>query len=132
MFDRRWQVINSREMSLRVVGSGLHADELLELTRNLREELLSLRVDDVVPEIENAAPPGAKAIESVALGALVVSVAPTLAGAVVGVVASWIKRQTLDVEVVIDGQHLRGSVTPEQRKEIVAAYLRRTDRAGPS
>jgi hypothetical protein len=120
-------------MSLRVVGSGLYADELLELTRNLRGELLSLRVDDVEPEIENAAPPGAKAIESVALGALVVSVAPTLAGAVVGVVASWIKRQTLDVEVVIDGQHLRGSVTPEQREEIVAAYLRRTtDRAGPS
>jgi hypothetical protein len=125
-------MVDSTKILLQVSGSQLNADELAELTRNLRAALLSTEVDDVVPQSHGPAPLGAKAIETFALGALVVSMAPTLAGVVVDVVASWLKRQRVDVEVLIDGQQLRGSFTPEQREAIVAAFLlRATDRAGP-
>jgi hypothetical protein len=62
---------------------------------------------------------------------VVVSMATTSASAV-GVLSSSLTRHTAEVEVVIDGQQLRGSVCAERREAIVAAHLRRTiDQAGP-
>jgi hypothetical protein len=118
-------------MRLQLTGSALYDDELAELTRSLRQQVLSINVDDVVPEAAAPAPAGAKAVESAALGALIVSMAPSVTAAVVDVVCSWLKRQTADVEVLIDGQQLRGSLSAAQRDAIVAAYLLRvTGRAG--
>jgi hypothetical protein len=110
---------------VRVGGADLGAEQLAEMARNLRNELLVLSVDDVLPISAGPAPDGAKAIEAIALGALIVSMSPKLVGAVVDVVASWLGRQPTDVEVEIDGQRFRGTVTRQQREELVVAYLRR-------
>lgn len=112
---------------LRVVVSSdvLDADARAELARNLQGELLKIDVEDVRPEVSGPPPAGAKSGEAIAIGALIVSLAPSLAPTVVDIVASWLKRQPSDIEVEVDGNRLAGQVTPQQRDAIVAAYLSR-------
>jgi hypothetical protein len=63
----------------------------------LRAELLRLEVDDVRTVSAGSAPAVAKAGELIEVGALVVSLVPVLATAVVEVVASWLRRQPSDI-----------------------------------
>jgi hypothetical protein len=113
------------DLRLRVASAELASSEVAELTRNLRAELLRLEVDDVRTVSAGSAPAGAKAGELIEVGALVVSLVPVLATAVVEVVASWLRRQPSDIEVDIDGYRLKGQVTREQRDTLVAAFLAR-------
>ena len=69
--------------------------------------------------------PGSKSGEVLAVGALIVTLAPTVIEGVVAVLTSWLSRQPDDVELEIDGQRFRGRVTKSQRDELVAAYVRR-------
>lgn len=112
---------------LRIVVSSdaLDADARAELARNLRGELLNVDVEDVRPDASGPPPAGAKSGEVIAVGALIVSLAPSLVPTVVDIVASWLKRQPSDIEVEVDGQRLTGRVTSQQRDAIVAAYLSR-------
>jgi hypothetical protein len=122
------------ELVLRILGTtegsngeqGPDDTELAAMTRNLRAGLLTLDVDDVRPAPGGPAPAGAKAAETVLTGALLVALAPPLIGGVIDVVASWLKRQVIDVEVDIGGHRLKGTVTGQQRDALVAAFLDRT------
>jgi hypothetical protein len=58
-----------------VVGPDAEPDEVAEATAQLRRELLNLDVESVEQLRVGAPPPGAKAVELAALGALVVTVA---------------------------------------------------------
>jgi hypothetical protein len=98
------------------------------MANNLREALLDADVDDVRQGTAGSAPTGAKSGEVLAVGALVVTLAPTVVGSLMAMVSSWLSRQPSDVEVEIDGQRFRGAVTRSQREDLVAAYLRRLDR----
>jgi hypothetical protein len=124
-------MVGPADILVRIDGPDLTDAELAELSRLLGDELLALPVDDVRPAAEGPPPPGAKAVEAVALGALIVSAVPQLIGGLVDVVVSWLKRQPMEVSVEIDGQRFSGTVTRAQRDALVERFLERTA-AGPS
>ncbi|HWH01743.1 MAG TPA: hypothetical protein VNV66_21065 [Pilimelia sp.] len=73
------------------------------------------------------APPGAKAAEVIAVGALVVVVAPVVVQGLMVIIDSRLSRQPDDVEVEIDGNRLRVRVTKAQRDGLVETLLRRAN-----
>jgi hypothetical protein len=113
---------------IRVLYPDADAEGLHDLSDNLREAVLDSDVDDVRPATAGQAPAGAKSGEALAIGALVVTLAPTVVEGLMAVVSSWLSRQPNEVEVEVDGHRFRGQVTRSQRDELVAAYLRRLDR----
>lgn len=80
-------------MDLRIdvdAGRGADAEEPGRATVWLQEQLRELDVDDVSPVREGPPPPGAKAVDAVAVGALLVKVATSTGlASVVATVRSW-------------------------------------------
>jgi hypothetical protein len=103
-----------------VVGLDDDAEEVAEATLQLRRELLDLEVEAVELPRASEAPPGTKAVELAALGALVVTVANShLLGAVVTAVRSWLAgQQQRSIELQLDGDVLKltGLSSKEQRR----------------
>lgn len=114
-------------VDLCVVCPGLDAEGLAETAGSLRDAVLAVDVDAVRPGAAGPVPAGVKSGEMLAVGALVVTLAPAVVEALMAVVSSWLSRQPRDVEVEIDGQRFHGSVSRSQRDQLVAAYLRRLD-----
>jgi hypothetical protein len=108
---------------VQVGGDDVDEVDAADLSRALREELLSLDVESVRPVAAGDVPPGAKSGGAIEVGAMLLSLAPAIVGRAVDVVLSWLRRQPIDVEVEIGGYKLRGTVTRQQRDAIVAAFL---------
>src|SRR6266704_2091630 len=73
------------------IGPDADAEEVAEATAQLRRELLDLDVDAVGLPPAGEPPPGTRAVELAALGALVVTVAQSqLLASVVAAVRSWL------------------------------------------
>ncbi|MFC4068558.1 hypothetical protein [Actinoplanes subglobosus] len=115
-------------IDVRIVCSDTDDEDIHELAQNLREALLDTDVDDVRQGTSGPAPAGAKSGEVLAVGALLVTLAPPVVENLMVVIASWLSRQPNDVELEIDGQRFRGQVTRPQRDQLVSAYLRRLER----
>jgi len=118
------------KINVRVVLPGADAESLQDLALDLRRAILDTDTDtdDVRPATADATPAGAKSDAALTVGALVVTLAPTVMEGLMTVMSSWLSRQPRDVEIEVDGQRLRVPVTRQQRDELVAAYLRRLDR----
>lgn len=114
-------------LDVRVIAADLDAGRLAGCARTLRSAILATDVDNALPATAGEVPAGAKAGEALAVGALVVTLAPTVLEALMTVLASWLSRQPNDIELEIDGQRFKGHVTKAQRDELVAAYLRRVN-----
>jgi hypothetical protein len=114
-------------ISLLVACSGLDADGVADLTAGLRREILDVYVDNAELAAAGKAPEGAKSGALVAVGALVVTLAPTVVARMMDVISSWLSRQPGDVEIEIDGNRFQGRVSKAQRDDLVAAYLRQVD-----
>jgi hypothetical protein len=117
--------MNQVQISLLVACSGLDADGVADLTAELRREVLDTDVDSVELVAAGEAPEGAKSSTLVAVGALAVTLAPTVMESLMGVIASWLSRQSADVNVKIDGNRFQGRVSKAQLDELVEAYLGR-------
>jgi hypothetical protein len=115
-------------LGIRVLCDDSDADEIHTLAHRLRAELHDTEVGDVRQGTAGPAPAGAKSGEALAVGALVVTLAPTALEGLMTVVSSWLGRQPSEVSIEVDGQRFKGPVTRAQRDELVAAYLRRLDR----
>jgi hypothetical protein len=115
-------------VSVRVRCPGADPEQIEAMARGLRAEVLDTDVHDARLAVDGSASARAKSGELLAVGALVVTLAPTVAESLMTVVASWLSRQPDDVEIEVDGHRFRGRVTRTQRDELVAAYLRRIDR----
>jgi hypothetical protein len=115
-------------IGVRVFSPDADVEDVHELAHNLRDALLDADVNDVRQGMAGAVPAGAKSGEAFAVGALVVTLAPTVVESLMTVISSWLSRQSSDIEVEVDGHRLQGQVTRSQRDELVAAYLRRLDR----
>ena len=76
-------------------GPDSDAEELAELTGRLRSELLEIDVDAVEPATEGEAPTGAKAVELLASGGLVIRFAmrTEVLRSVVDATGAWLSRQ---------------------------------------
>jgi hypothetical protein len=112
-----------------VDAEGAEADELAELTGQLRRTLLELDVDTVEPVPAGQAPPDAKAVEALALGGLLVSLANAsgLLGSVVEAIQSWlVGRGPRRVRLELDGDVLEVSgVSSRRQDELVKVWLDR-------
>jgi hypothetical protein len=110
------------QLTLRVEDEEADPEELAELTAHLRSELLDLDVERVEPARVGEPPPGTRAVDLVALGTLIVTVAkPELLVAVVGAVRAWLAgSQQRSVKVTLGGDvlELTGLSSKEQRRVI--------------
>lgn len=103
-----------------VAGSDDDAEEIAEATLQLRRELLEL--DVVAVEVPSAGepPPGSRAIDVAALGALLVHLAdPDMLAGVVAAVRSWLSRsskRSIKMELGGDVLELKGVSSQEQRR----------------
>jgi hypothetical protein len=109
-------------------GPDEDAEQVAEATLGLRRELLELDVDAVDVPRTGEAPPGSRAAEVAALGALVVTVAQSgLLTPVVAAVQSWLARSPpRSVKLELDGDVLEVSgVSSRDQQRLVDEWLRR-------
>jgi hypothetical protein len=108
-------------------AADVDAQELAHLTHQLRRTLLELDVEDVRPIREDDIPPGAKAVDAAAAGALVVTLAPVAMQGVIGVVQAWLAgRPAAAIKVTIGRDSLElTNATAEQVEQLTSAFLSR-------
>jgi hypothetical protein len=119
--------VSEHRLSVRLVpGSDVDADELAELTRDLRTEILELDVVAADPVLQDGVPADAKGAAEV-LGLLSVILGTGLQLAeLVSMLRGWGDRTQRTVEVSIDGDTLKlGDATADQQERIVAQWLAR-------
>jgi hypothetical protein len=121
------------EVRLQLSEDGADAERLDALTGYLRAELLQLDVDDVTLVQAGEVPAGARAIDVVALGGLVVSLGRTAAGLkeVVAAVRRWLSRgdgvrRTVKIQIEGDVLELSEVSAAEQDRIVDLFVLRHT------
>ena len=120
-------------LTMRVeAGPGADAQELDDLTRRLREQLLEVDVRSVEPLRTGEAPPGTRGPEAIALGSLLVTLAPSseLLKTVVGVVQGWLAGQhARSVELQIAGDSLKvGGLSAAEQQRLIDMFVERHGR----
>jgi hypothetical protein len=114
-------------------GDDADPNELDELTRSLRREILELPVEDVVGGSADHLPAGAKGVDAATLGTLLVTMAGSggLLVAVVETVRSWLTNRITQQRVVLELGENRlelSSATPAERQELIRRFLDTTTR----
>jgi len=103
--------------------------EVDEVTSRLRNELLELDVDRVQRASAGEAPPGTRAVELVALGGLVVSLARNSdkIAAVVRTLQGWLVRDSArTIKLELDGDSIEVSgVSSADQERLIAAFIER-------
>jgi hypothetical protein len=115
-------------------GADSDAEELAELTRRLRGQLLELDVDAVQPATGGEAPAGSKGVELLAIGGLVIQFAmkSEVLKSVVDATTAWLGRQQgRSVKLTLDGDTLEvtGVSSDEQRRLVDLWVARHADDA---
>ena len=111
-------------------GPNADAEEVANATLQLRRELLDLDVGAVEVPREGEAPPGTRAVELAALGALVISIAkPEVLAAVVAAVRSWLSRSRhRSIKLALGGDVLElTGVSSDEQRRLTDEWLRRHD-----
>lgn len=108
-------------------GGDAEAEEVAAATQRLRTELLDLDVD-AVDLARTEPPPGSRAVDGVALGTLIVTLAQSqLLASVVDAVRTWLAGshdRSVRLELGGDTLELTGVSTDEQRR-LADEWLRR-------
>jgi hypothetical protein len=105
-------------------------EEVEELSRHLRAELLRLDVESITPTPGPPSPRGAKADDPVSWSALALTLAASggVLTTVIGALRDWLLRQStrVAIEVSIGGDSIKldGSSTQE-RQQLIDAFIRR-------
>jgi len=111
------------------VGPDADPEEVAEATLQLRRELLDLDVEAVELPRGGEPPPGTRAVELAALGALVVTVGQSpLLGPVVAAVRSWLAggQQQRSIKMELDGDTLELSgLSSKEQQRLVDEWLGR-------
>ncbi|MDQ6741808.1 MAG: hypothetical protein M3Z97_02715 [Candidatus Dormibacteraeota bacterium] len=103
------------------------AEELARLTGQLRSQLLELDVDRVDLVRGGQAPPGSKVADPITIGAIIITLAPTLIQAVIGLVQNWHKDHPVSsVKVTLGDDSLElSNASPEQVEQLAQAFIAR-------
>jgi hypothetical protein len=102
------------------------ADEIERMTLALRREFLDIdEVDSIAAATAGPAPPGARGLDVAALGALAVSVQPTVEvlAKVFGVLRSWLGHRETTLRVTVNGQSIELTPTKDQQAALVAQFI---------
>ncbi|MFF6803802.1 hypothetical protein [Streptomyces sp. NPDC012616] len=128
--------MENNTLRILLTEEGVDAEDVAELTGFLRAELLQLDVDDVTSVPGGEAPPGARAVDVAAIGALLVSLG-TSAGAltqVMNAVREWRGRfrgARPTLRLTLDDDVLEISdATPEQVSEAFDLFVSRHSTLG--
>lgn len=117
-------------LTLHVTDEQADPEELEELTGRLRRELLDLDVEAVDRVRAGTPPPGTRAVDVAAAGALVVTVAQSpVIVAIVAAVRTWLtgsSRRSVKIAIGGDVIELVGQSTAEQRRLIDEWLARRS------
>jgi len=110
-------------------GPDSTAEEIDELTRRLREELLLLDVRSAEPLVQGEPPTGTRGADVVALGGLLVTLATSgdTLKMVMGVVQSWLHAQparSVEMQIAGDTLKLSGASSAEQAR-LVDLFVQR-------
>src|SRR5262249_33766005 len=113
---------------VKVEEGGADSERLQELTDRLRAELLELDVEDVSGVPETEAPPGSRAVDLAAVGALLVSMTDSmqLLGRLVAAVRSWLARSSAErsVELTIGDKTLRvTNASSDQQDRLIEEFI---------
>jgi hypothetical protein len=117
------------EVDVAIAEEGADAEHLEELARALRVEILTLDVESVVPRSAGEAPPGTRAVDAAAVGALVVSVSPALGAMarLVTTVVDWLRRggteRTVRLKIGNDELELSG-VSSAIQQQLATDWIR--------
>lgn len=110
------------------VGPEADAEDIAEATLQLRRELLDLDVEAVEVPRAGEPPPGARAVDLAAIGALIVTIGQSqLLTAVVAAVQTWLyqsRQRSIKLELGGDVLELTGVPSAEQRR-LSDEWLRR-------
>jgi len=102
------------------VGSDADAEEVAEATLQLRRELLDLDVEAVELPRAGEPPPGTRAVELAALGALAITFSQSqMLSPVVAAIRSWLagsQQRSIKLELDGDALELTGLSSKEQRR----------------
>lgn len=120
---------NRQELAIALIDDDLDAEEVGELTQQLREELLESDVNSVELVTAGEAPSGTRAVEIVVLGGLLVKVVESVdaLSAVVGTIRHWLSRRgrgKVKLQLGDDVLEL-SSVSREDQERLVNAFLSR-------
>ena len=116
-----------------LVEAGGDERERDELTAKLRRELLRLDVDAVERLSAGDAPPGARAVDLVALGTLIVTISKGAAAIapLIAAIRSWLTTRgggTVKVQIGSDTIEVTGTDLSDEQKALVAMWTRGTKR----
>ena len=117
------------EVDVAIAEVGAEPEHLEELAAGLRDEILTLDVESVVPRSAGEAPPGTRAVDAAAIGALVVSVAPALdaLARLVTTVVDWLRRggtqRTVRLKIGDDELELSG-VSSAMQQQLAMDWIR--------
>jgi hypothetical protein len=111
-------------------GTDTDARELAELTGQLRRQLLELDVETVELARSTEVPEGAKPLDAMSRGVLVVTAGPGLLKAVVGLVGEWLAhRPVRSAKLTIDGDSIELSdATAAEQEQLLAVFVDRHSR----
>lgn len=108
-------------------GEDADKEELDQLTRQLRNEILEIDVDSVDSVKNREVPKGAKGVDAAVLGTVAVHLLPAVVPALIGLIKAWsmrgenrlvkIKTQIKDKAVELEYNPER--MTPDDVKELV-------------
>jgi hypothetical protein len=120
---------SERSLHLQLMANAdVDQDELSELTARLRSSLLETEVTDVSLGRAGSIPEGARAGEAIAVGALAVSLAPSVVRSVFHVVETWMQHRPLrSVKITLDGRTIElTNASSEQQSRLVEAFIQST------
>jgi hypothetical protein len=103
------------------------AEELARLTGQLRSQLLELDVERVDLVRGGQAPSGSKVADPITIGAIIITLAPTVIQAVIGLVQNWHKDHPVSsVKVTLGDDSLElSNASPEQLEQLAQAFIAR-------
>jgi hypothetical protein len=107
------------------------------LTRLLREDLLQVDVRDVTALRAGQAPSGARALDAVAIGGLLVTLGPSVKSlsSVIGAIRNWLSRgqamgRTIRMEIEGDVLELSAATRADQDRLVTLFVERHSGRGG--
>lgn len=116
-------------MRIALIDEELDAEEVDQLAQQLREELLQAEVDSVDFVTAGEAPAHTRAIDVIALGGLLVTVAESVGalGTVIEIVRNWLSRRGRgQVKLQIGDDVLElSSVSKRRQEQLINAFLAR-------
>lgn len=119
------------QLQVQVTTEDGDPDEIDQLTRQLLLELRDEDVESVELAREEARPPGAKSVEAVTLGAIIMAILPNAVPRIINLLRSWVERgpgRRVNIKGEIRGMNIEFEGGSEDFKELLESLERSSDK----